>query len=775
MQSKIEIIKKIFHLNEHLLEERKEAGLYIESLASLIVDRFYEYLLTDPEFAMLLDKVDIARLKRVRKEFLVSLFNDDFDESLLNKLSRVHSDIPFRISKHTITSAFSILQDSIIDIASINATLQKNLKIVLKFLDIASFIIQEDFEQNKEILHGQNTKVTITDALSLLFEMLTIHKNKNAAMVELFKSNELRPPYSAMLPIAESKDCLFSELLEQFEIQFADLKFFHLDIINIKQLHEKYHDGVKQLYKLVQSDTDATKEMEKLQKISTELFQAVGKPFEDSSSITFLSIKSGMQFLQQFNTAVNETKYIPFNNPKKMLIFTQELITNTLKSSMQWAIAEIKITQEKQMLKQYEFSETIIFSDETFYIAINLKDIAYKKFLLDVLGLFLKLFKTTLINREKEYTLLKLADKAESANRAKDMFLSNMSHELRTPLNAIIGFSQILKTKQDIPSNLRPYIDKISIAGNNLLNLVNTILDFAKIEAGKISYHPKMTLAADILHEVFTMISTLADAKNIQINFPNDISLALYVDPQLIKQVLLNIFSNAIKFTPNGGKITLDIQFDGINREFILSICDTGVGMSQEGISKLFTPFTQLENGLQSASKGTGLGLVITKRIVEDLHQGRIWVESEVGKGSCFYITIPISDAVSTVAILPSQQKHAPNLLVVEDTQEYADILINKLNPTHNITLTNSIVKAQELLSKNSYDKIILDFFLVDGISADILSFMDEQGIETPTIIISAEDDIKLVDYIGAAENVVGIFNKKDIEAICSILKRGAQ
>ncbi|MBW6487851.1 ATP-binding protein [Sulfurimonas sp.] len=775
MQSKIEIIKKIFHLNEHLLEERKEAGLYIESLASLIVDRFYEYLLTDPEFAMLLDKVDIARLKRVRKEFLVSLFNDDFDESLLNKLSRAHSDIPFRISKHTITSAFSILQDSIIDIASVNATLQKNLKIVLKFLDIASFIIQEDFEQNKEILHGQNIKVTIIDALSLLFEMLTIHKNKNAAMVELFKSNKLRPPYGAMLPIAESKDCSFSELLEQFESQFIDLKFFHLDIINIKQLHEKYHDGVKQLYKLVQSDTDATKEMEKLQKISTELFQAIGKPFEDSSSITFLSIKSGMQFLQQFNTAVDETKYIPFNNPKKMLIFTQELITNTLKSSMQWAIAEIKITQEKQMLKQYEFSETIIFSDETFYIAINLKNIAYKKFLLDVLGLFLKLFKTTLINREKEYTLLKLADKAESANRAKDMFLSNMSHELRTPLNAIIGFSQILKTKQDIPSNLRPYIDKISIAGNNLLNLVNTILDFAKIEAGKISYHPKMTLAADILHEVFTMTSILADAKNIQINFPNDISLALYVDPQLIKQVLLNIFSNAIKFTPNGGKITLDIQFDGINKEFILSICDTGVGMSQEGISKLFTPFTQLENDLQSASKGTGLGLVITKRIVEDLHQGRIWVESEVGKGSCFYITIPISDAVSTVAILPSKQKHAPNLLVVEDTQEYADILINKLNPTHNITLTNSVVKAQELLSKNSYDKIILDFFLVDGISADILSFMDEQKIETPAIIISAEDDIKLVDYIGAAENVVGIFNKKDIESICSILKRGTQ
>jgi len=346
-----------------------------------------------------------------------------------------------------------------------------------------------------------------------------------------------------------------------------------------------------------------------------------------------------------------------------------------------------------------------------------------------------------------------------------------MSHELRTPLNAIIGFSQVLQMRQEIPENMRTYIEKISIAGNNLLDLVNTILDFAKLEAGKISYHPQTTLLSELLKEVLIIISPLAEAKNITLKFPSDISLTLYIDQQLIKQAFINILSNAIKFTPENGKVTLSIDFNKELKEYIISICDTGVGMTKEALSLLFTPFTQIENSLQSDSKGTGLGLVITKRIVEDLHGGRIWVESEVNQGSCFHIAVPITTEQSKVEIFSSKNNNK-KLLIVEDNEEYVDILVNKLNNYFNITVTNSINKAKELLEHNDYDKIILDFFLIDGISSEVLYFMEQEHINTPVYIISAEDDYKIVEHIQESKNIVGVFNKTDIEMICDTLIR---
>jgi CheY-like chemotaxis protein len=353
------------------------------------------------------------------------------------------------------------------------------------------------------------------------------------------------------------------------------------------------------------------------------------------------------------------------------------------------------------------------------------------------------------------------------------MFLANMSHELRTPLNAIIGFSQILQTKQEIPDNLKTYIEKISISGKNLLNLVNTILDFAKIEAGKISYHPKMTMIIDVIREVEAIVSTLAQNKNITLEFPGDISVAMYIDEQLIKQVLINLFSNAIKFTPKGGKVSMRINFKKEQEEYIISVCDTGVGISKENIYKLFTSFTQIDNELQPSTKGSGLGLVISKKIIEDLHEGRIWVESEEGKGSCFYIALPISHENGIVEIFPSLNKNSEKILIVEDSEEYASLLVKKLNKVFDITLTNSVEKAKELLNTKKFDVIVLDFFLVDGVSSEIIDFMEEQNIEIPIFVISAEDDIKLITYLGESNNIVGVFNKNNTELICDTILRG--
>jgi signal transduction histidine kinase len=567
---------------------------------------------------------------------------------------------------------------------------------------------------------------------------------------------------------------LFTETLAKINEQFSQIDDLAVDLEKIQNYHEEYHNAVNKLYQMLEKKSDKNLQEEQVQRIasvSNNLFESINKPFENSSSLTFLAINSGIRFMKKYNSIIYETRFIPFNNPKNMVEFVENLIRDSIKSSLAWTISDFSVSSNTNNSK-YEINETIILSNITLYISLNIKDIPYKSFILDVITVFLEVLKTAIINREKEYSLLGLADKAETANRAKDMFLANMSHELRTPLNAIIGFSQILKTKQEIPQNLRPYIEKISISGNNLLTLVNTILDFAKIEAGKISYHPKMTLISELTSEVSIMTTSLAQAKDITLEFPGDVSLALYIDPQLIKQVLLNLLSNAIKFTPEHGKVTLNVEFKEGKDEFIISVCDTGIGIEPEDILKLFTPFTQIDNHLQSASKGTGLGLVITKRIIEDLHKGRIWAESEAGKGSCFYVALPISDELSTIEMFPSKNEKATNLLIVEDNQEYVDILVNKLNDNFNLTVTNSIKKAKELLLGHSYDKIILDFFLIDGISSELLYFMDFKGIEVPVYIISAEDDLKLVEHIGESKNIVGVFNKKDSEMICDTLNR---
>ena len=775
MSQRFEIISKSFNITEQVLHDRKNISLYIESLSSLITDRFYDYFLSNPTYSKMLNQADIPRLKRMRETFLIALFSEPFDEVFLNKLARVYLDTPLRVDAYIIASAFDVLKESIMDISVVNEHLRKDLKTIFKFLHIAEFVILEDFHKS-QLPAQKEEKSSLIFVLETLFEMLSTHKNKNTALKTAWESATLLPPFAEALPVPQAKHCKFSTTLLKMQEEFKDVTDLSINLKSISTLHTKYHDEVSKLYQSIEKGE--TKDIqsgyfEEAEEISHSLFEAISKPFEQTSSLTFLSINSGIRFMQKYNAILDETKFLPFNNPKNMVIFVHQMIEDAIKNSLVWSVEKFTVSEQNDLFCSDVF-ESIILSNMTITISFTIKDIPYRSFIFDVLKVFLEVLKTTIINREKEYSLIALADKAETANRAKDMFLANMSHELRTPLNAIIGFSQILKMRQEIPENLRAYIEKISIAGNNLLNLVNTILDFAKIEAGKISYHPKMTLLSDVTKEVSILMSSMAQAKNISLELPEEVSLALYIDPQLIKQVLVNLLSNAIKFTPQDGEIIFSVEFDAKQNEFVLAVRDNGVGMSHEDTLKLFTPFVQIDNHLQSSSKGTGLGLTITKRIIEDLHGGRIWVQSAVGEGSCFYIALPVSHELNKIDLYPCAQEEALKLLIVEDSEAYVEILLSKLTSTYNITVTNSISKAKELLSKNRYDKVILDFFLIDGISSEVLYFMDTHSIETPTYIISAEDDIKLVAHIGESKNIVGVFNKKDSEMICDVINRAA-
>ncbi len=241
----------------------------------------------------------------------------------------------------------------------------------------------------------------------------------------------------------------------------------------------------------------------------------------------------------------------------------------------------------------------------------------------------------------RDVTDLVLArEEALAAEKAKSAFLSTMSHELRTPLNAVIGFSQIILAKNDMPAEtLRSFIDKINISGKHLLNIVNNILDFSKIESGRMELSKQNFVVDNIVNEAILLIENELNKKEIKVQLEKFENIKIFADEQLFKQVILNILSNAVKFSPQSSNIT--ISYENLGDSHLVSICDEGVGLSEEDKKSIFEPFSQVKEHQNKAIKGTGLGLVISNKIIE-LHQGKIEVVSEVGKGSCFKIFIPI-------------------------------------------------------------------------------------------------------------------------------------
>ncbi len=230
----------------------------------------------------------------------------------------------------------------------------------------------------------------------------------------------------------------------------------------------------------------------------------------------------------------------------------------------------------------------------------------------------------------------------EVANRNKSEFLANMSHELRTPLNAIIGFSEVLGEKMfgELNEKQNEYVDDIHSSGHHLLSLINEILDLSKIEAGRMELELTKFDLPMVLENARTLLRERASRHAISLDLSVDERLGDFVgDERKVKQILLNLLSNAVKFTPEGGRVEVKAFMADGSVEF--SVSDTGVGIAPEDQEKIFEEFRQVGADYAQKGEGTGLGLTLTKKFVE-MHGGKIWVESEVGKGSRFIFTLPI-------------------------------------------------------------------------------------------------------------------------------------
>ena len=274
--------------------------------------------------------------------------------------------------------------------------------------------------------------------------------------------------------------------------------------------------------------------------------------------------------------------------------------------------------------------------------------------------------------RRADEEILQVNRQLEQSNRYKSEFLANMSHELRTPLNAILGFSEILL---DLTMNLTAgerteFLRNIHSSGQHLLGLINDILDLAKIEAGKMELHAEEMPVKEAIQEVTGILDPMARQQGLQVTTVGAAEAGVIkADRSKFKQVLYNLLSNAVKFTPPPGQITLTVKDSP--SQLTVSVQDTGIGMKPEDLPKLFREFEQIDGSYTRRYQGTGLGLALCRRFVQ-MHGGRIWAESQFGKGSTFTFTIPrglrpAAELPVEEALQPIETMELPLALVVED------------------------------------------------------------------------------------------------------------
>ncbi len=247
------------------------------------------------------------------------------------------------------------------------------------------------------------------------------------------------------------------------------------------------------------------------------------------------------------------------------------------------------------------------------------------------------------VNRMND-ELMRLYKELETTSRHKSEFLANMSHELRTPLNAIIGFSQVLRERMvgDLNEKQEEYLDDVVSSGNHLLSLINDVLDLSKVEAGQVELEIAPFSLREALERGVVMVRERARNDGVQVILAADPQVDIVEgDERRIRQVIFNLLSNAVKFTPAGGSV--DVASSSLDGEVRVSVVDTGAGIAPEDQERIFGEFQQTDLGT-AQREGTGLGLALSKRLIE-LHGGRIWVESELGKGSTFTFALPLESS----------------------------------------------------------------------------------------------------------------------------------
>ncbi|MEA1956160.1 MAG: ATP-binding protein [Campylobacterota bacterium] len=766
----IDTLLKNFNISKNELDSRGLLKEFSSSLSSTIVEEFVQkYLVTNSNLSVYLAHIDTARLLKNMKEFISIIFTAPVDEDYIAKIYHVSSiQFTIKLEPSKVSYGFYCIDEIINKLADINEIVREHKIIMSKILRFVEHVMNDGYYTEREKEYQKSIdKLQGFSIENELYIGLNIHKlnlEKLQLVVSSSKNNNLLEEINEL-----SSNCKFGKFLNTLKFDKKYNKLLEFDLQKVIELHDSWHIEFVKLKNIIinNEEGDVDTLINYIERLTEQINQIIECVLNKSLDDGKIALDSGIRSMKKMTNMLSTKK------TSRDFDKTLEGLSRDVFSNFSWAIEDFKIVYDKQLDDDFDIINTIRYESKNANIGIKLKKEYTSKYIQEMINMLLEVLELHFIIKDREESLLAFADKSQSANKAKDVFLANMSHELRTPLNAVNGFSQILMKKKDVPKSVKLYIEKINMAGKNLLDLVNTILDFAKLEAGKMQFTPKLSNISNVLSEVNTLIEPLALKKNINYHMAKIVSLNLFIDTKLFKQVLINLLTNGIKFTNNGGKVEVSLEFNYDKHVYIFTIKDNGIGISKEGIAKLFQPFSQVDDSYKKQEQGTGLGLMISKKIIEDLHKGKIWVESTEGKGSSFYIELPTPMIQSKTYIVNEAPASAKNILIAEDSPEYQNILIENLKETHNITITDSVNKVKNLIKRNKYDYLILDFFLLDGISSEILEFMEDEDINIQTIVMSAEDEIHISSSLAGFSNLEGIMNKTNIEAICNMLISG--
>ena len=340
---------------------------------------------------------------------------------------------------------------------------------------------------------------------------------------------------------------------------------------------------------------------------------------------------------------------------------------------------------------------------------------------------------------------------AETANKAKSTFLSNMSHDIRTPMNAIIGFTTLAVSNIDEKKRVQDYLGKILSSSNHLLSLINDILDMSRIESGKIHLEETEVSLSEVLHDLKTIISGQIHAKQLELYMDAmDVTNEdVYCDKTRLNQVLLNLLSNAVKFTPAGGTVSVRIrQCHGTQKGselYEIRVKDNGIGMSQEFVQKIFSPFERERTSTVSRTQGTGLGMAITKNIV-DMMGGTIEVQTEQDKGTEFIVRLPFRTQPEHQRTEKIAELEGLKALVVDDDFNTCDSVTKMLvrvgmRSEWTLSGKEAVLRARQSMELgDAFHAYIIDWRLPDMNGIEVTRQIRSLGDDTPIIILTAYD-----------------------------------
>src|SRR5712692_8800530 len=361
---------------------------------------------------------------------------------------------------------------------------------------------------------------------------------------------------------------------------------------------------------------------------------------------------------------------------------------------------------------------------------------------------------------EFSYSVVRAKEEVERASKFKDQFLSTMSHELRTPLNAVLGFSDLLADERYGPLNdrQRRYIDHIHSGGKHLLKLISDILDLSKIEAGRMELAREDVTVAFAFSEVISALYPLAEKQSQALLQQVEPNLHVHADAMRFKQVLTNLVGNAIKFTPEGGRIELVGR--QVGDQVRMEVRDNGPGIPVEQQQRIFEAFFRLAR-TGSATEGTGLGLAITARLVE-LHGSKLDIESKPGDGACFYFSLPLiaiaPDQPTQTSVPVPRARKAPRILVIEDNAATGQLIQSQLASSGYETLKcDQPERATEIAAEHQPDAITLDLLMkpVHGLEVLLQLKNDPRTSKIPVIVVTIVDQPGVGTALGADEYLI--------------------